>query len=381
MAATHTVGDRIAASPAGSHLLRAWHRYFNRLGNQLAGSIAFFSMLALVPVLMFAFSAVGFTLTVIRPALMSQVQMFIVENLSAGPLQDQVLILLSEYLYNWRSVGLVALLVALFVGSSWVANLKGAIRGMGRPDFDLTHRRHSALLEPVINVMLLLVFMALIAITFTATVVGTQLAGAIVSWLELGNVIVTQTLVRMSSFSLSLVGATALFWLIFRFLPEERSPHVAIVRGSVGAAVCFVALQAGASWLTGLLSAGRATQLFGPVIVAMIFINIFAQLILFFTAWIATWNQPAIPRRYNRADAILRERSTTVAVERHWEAAEADQVRQARPVRVLARTKHLIETTGPAVRIRTGASPVGRRRSGVPLSAGRAAGQACRSGD
>ena len=77
--------DRVQTSSLGSHLIRAAQRYFNRLGNQLAGSIAFISMMALVPVLMFAFSAVGLTFTVLRPDLLGVVQMLIVDNLHAGP--------------------------------------------------------------------------------------------------------------------------------------------------------------------------------------------------------------------------------------------------------------------------------------------------------
>ncbi len=174
-------------SATGSHLVRATKRYFSRFGNQLAGAIAFFSILALVPVLMFAFSAVGLTLTVIRPELMDEVQIFIVDNLNAGPLQDQVLMLLAEYLYHWRRVGLFALVVALIIGSTWVANLKGAPGGWAGPDFDMVHRRHSVLLEPAFNIVILLVFMALMAVTFTGTVIATQLVGQIVDWAAVGQ--------------------------------------------------------------------------------------------------------------------------------------------------------------------------------------------------
>lgn len=361
MSLGRAIGRRMSVSPAGSHMVRAYLRYFSRLGNQLAGSIAFMSMLALVPVLMFGFSAVGWTLTVLRPDLLGEVQVFIVANVQAGPLQDQVLGLLDQYLYNWRNVGLVALGVALFIGSNWVANLKGALRGMGRPDFDMAQRKHSVLFEPLINVLLLLALMLLTAVTFTATVAGTQLAGAIVGWMRLGNVFISQGLLRGASLTLSFAGATLLFWLIFRFLPEERSPLNAIIRGSIGAAICFIGLQAATGWLTGLLSGARSTQVFGPVIVAMIFINIFAQLILFFTAWIATWNQPAVARRYSAADLILRERANTVAVAGHWEAAEEDRERRKRPSKP-SDNEPESETTGPAVQVRTGASPVVRNR-------------------
>ncbi len=349
-------------SATGSHLVRATKRYFSRFGNQLAGAIAFFSILALVPVLMFAFSAVGLTLTVIRPELMDEVQIFIIDNLNAGPLQDQVLMLLAEYLYHWRRVGLFALVVALIIGSTWVANLKGAIRGMGRPDFDMVHRRHSVLLEPAFNIVILLVFMALMAVTFTGTVIATQLVGQIVDWLRLGNVYISRGLLRGASLTISLLGAFGMFWLLYRFLPDERSSARALVRGSLGAAGSFVLLQAGASFLTGLLSLGRATQVFGPVIVAMLFINFFAQLILFWAAWIATDNQPAVARRYSPADVILREQESTVLVDHHWELAEADQQRRRKPPRKVSQAEVVTPANGPAVVIRDGATPLPRRR-------------------
>lgn len=315
-------------SPATSHLLRAGDRYLNRLGNQLAASIAFFSVLAIVPLLMFSFAALGLTLTVLRPEWLDDVRLFIGQHLNAGPLQDQVMLLIREYLGNWRSVGILAVVFAFFVGSTWMANVKGAIRGMIRPDFDMTERKHPIVLEPLINLLMMLIFLVLIAATFTLTAVGTQLAGQIVRLFELSNVEVSRGLVRLASLLLSLIGATALFAIIYRFIPEDRAPRQALWRGAAGAGLCFVTLQAGASALGNLLSMGRSTQIFGPIIVVMIFINVFAQLILFFAAWIATWNQPAVARRHNPADEILRERSNTLTVPQHW--TYADQDREAR---------------------------------------------------
>lgn len=363
MAWMDRVAQSLRGSRRGSHLVRATIRYFNRLGNQLAASIAFFSILALVPVLMFAFSAVGLVLTVIRPDLLGEVQMFIVENINAGPLQDQVLILVARYLYNWRQVGLFALAVALVIGSTWVANLKGAIRGMGRPSFDVMHRKHSVLFEPLKNIGLLLVFMILMALTFTSTVIGIRLTGSIVAWAELGNVYLSQGLLQGASLTLSLGGAVLLFWLMYRFLPNHRSPNRAIIGGSLGAGISYVLLQAGASYLTELLALSRSTQVFGPVIVAMLFINIFAQLALFWAAWIATWNQPAIAGRYSPADEILRDRTDLAVIDRHWELADADRARRQRPPKRLGR--QLADNGSPLggpVRIGTGATAVDRSR-------------------
>ncbi len=329
MSMVRSLVEWLQANPAGSHLLRALARYTNRLGNQLAAAMAFFSILAIVPVLMFAFAAIGFTLTVLRPDLLGDVQIFIVDNLAAGPVQDQILILLGQYLLNWRRVGILATVVALFMGSSWVANLKSVLRGMGGPSFDMVQAR-KRWHEPLINVGLLFALLVLVATTFAATVVGTQLGGTLVDWLvdwlQLSRLGVETSagMVRVISLAFSLVGATLLFWLMYRFLSYERPPVVALRRGSIGAGVCFVVLQTAANWFTGLLSLGRATQLFGPVIVAMLFINFFANLILFWAAWIATANQPAVARRHSPGDEILRNQEKTRTVNDHWASADAE---------------------------------------------------------
>ncbi|MGA7828751.1 MAG: hypothetical protein WCA04_13880 [Geobacteraceae bacterium] len=66
-------GKKLQQVPAVAHVLRMITRYATRLGNQFAGAITYFSLLAMVPILMFAFSACGFTLTVLRPDLLERV--------------------------------------------------------------------------------------------------------------------------------------------------------------------------------------------------------------------------------------------------------------------------------------------------------------------
>jgi len=96
--------------PAVAHVLRMNARYVTRLGNQFAGAITYFSLLAMVPILMFAFSACGFILTVLRPDLLERVQAMIMVYLQGAPedLQAKLTGLISGLLRNWASVGLVA---------------------------------------------------------------------------------------------------------------------------------------------------------------------------------------------------------------------------------------------------------------------------------
>ena len=295
---------RLSRRLVSSHLWRTFDRYFNRLGNQLAASIAFFTILAVVPLIMFAFSALGFTLTVIRPQWLAIVQIQIVEHIYAGPLQDQILVLVSKYLYDWQSVGLIALAMSLFIGASWVANLKCAIRGMSRPDANISQPTHNIVLEFIINTGLVFVMIMLAAVTFITTTIGTQLVEHLVDLLKVSNVHISASLLRVSSFGVSLICATLLFYLIYRFLPEVPLNPRAVRRGSFGAAFMFVILQAGAGLLTRFFALGRAAQVLGPVIIVMILINLIAQLTLGWMAWIATWDQPAIAGKNSDIDHI-----------------------------------------------------------------------------
>ena len=59
---------RLATRPGIAHLLRANQRFNHRLGSQFGAAVTYFSVLAVVPILLFAFSVTGFVLTVVDPS-------------------------------------------------------------------------------------------------------------------------------------------------------------------------------------------------------------------------------------------------------------------------------------------------------------------------
>ncbi len=77
-------------------------------------------------------------------------------------------------------------------------------------------------------------------------------------------------------------------------LPEDREPWPVVRRGALIGAVGLAVLQYLTSLLYRHLPATRPPRLFGPVIVLMLFFNLFAQLILFVAAWIATFGHEAV---------------------------------------------------------------------------------------
>ena len=132
--------DKLKDKPWVAHLLRAVERFGNRLGSQFAAAITYFSILALVPILLLAFAILGFVLTVLRPDLIGDVSdSGLTDALGSTDPDTQAKIsgLVADYLNNWKGVGIVALLSALYSGAGWMGNLKNAVRAQWRPDFDL----------------------------------------------------------------------------------------------------------------------------------------------------------------------------------------------------------------------------------------------------
>jgi len=219
--------------PAVAHLLRMNTRYYTRLGDQLAGAITYFSLLAMVPILMFAFSACGFTLTVLRPDLLERLQAAVMVQLQGAPedLQAQLTGLIGGLLRNWASVGLVGLLSSMYSGAGWAGNLKSAVRAQTRPLFDVQERKRFILLELLVNFSILLGLLVILAVTFALAVMATSLTGTIVHWLSLDEVPGINVLLRIAGPILSAISGWAMFVYLYKVLPEHKFPFRIIARG------------------------------------------------------------------------------------------------------------------------------------------------------
>lgn len=310
-------GNRIVA-----HLLRAHQRYSNRLGDQFAGAITYFSVLAAVPVLMFAFSMVGMTLTVIRPDWLDVVKNEVGRQFSGN---QKVVDLIDEYLRSWRSVGVVGLLSLLYAGSGWVGNLRAAIRAQWRPEFENDDEKGNIVVTTLRNVGMLLALLLGVGVTFALGQTGTTLSTTVAGWIGLDDSMLGRMLMRLVALALTIASAWLLFTLVYWLLPREPAPWPSRAKGALIAAVAFTALQVGAGALIGVFSQNKAAALFGPVIILMLFMNLFGRLILLVGAWIATSTQPAIAFHHSDADEPLRHDPRADVAPGHWELADRDR--------------------------------------------------------
>src|SRR6478609_9812228 len=104
--------ERLKQRPWVAHLIRAATRYTGRLGSQFAAAITYFSVLAVVPTLMFIFAITGFVLTVARPDLLLPLATAVADAIGiADPVtRDRILVLITSMLSNYASIGIVGLL-------------------------------------------------------------------------------------------------------------------------------------------------------------------------------------------------------------------------------------------------------------------------------
>lgn len=352
--------------PAIAHLLRANKRFTDRLGNQFGAAITYFSVLAMVPIIMFAFSVTGFILVVIAPQLMDTVMAQVNSALEGldRQTQEQLRQMIENFLRNYRAVGIIGLLTAIYSGAGWMGNLKDAVRGQWRPSFDLQVKKENIVVKTLTNLPILVALLIMVAVTFGLASVSTALSDDIIGWLGLDDIGWLSPVLRVVPVLVSAGAGWLIFMFLYLVLPETREPWKAVRRGALIGAVGLGILQYGTGFLFSQFAGNPAAALFGPVIVLMLFFNLFARLILFCAAWIGTYDHPAEP---------------DFVTENGEQEGEDDS--QQEPERAAAPTSTDTATGDSSAEGDSGrATPSGRRRPAA-VGAGSATASADRRGD
>src|SRR3954452_16578500 len=101
--------NKITRRPVIAHLIRCIQRYNERLGNQFGAAITYFSVLAIVPIIMFAFSVLGFFVVEVTPDLMDNTTNAVrsaVGDLDSGT-QKEIIGLVTNVLHNYAAIGII----------------------------------------------------------------------------------------------------------------------------------------------------------------------------------------------------------------------------------------------------------------------------------
>lgn len=294
--------EKLKEKPWIAHLWRMQERFTARLGNQFAGAITYFSVLSIVPVLMFGFSMLGMVLTVLRPDLLDYVRDLITHEFEGNPLGTQVIGIMENALQNWATLSIVAVAIFAWSGANWVANLKSAIRAQMRPTLDVAEQKSNLAVEVLKNLAILLALLGTILAMFALSSVSTVLTGTIIQWLDLPTSILTTLLLRLAPILVNIAVGFGLFALLFRVSYQQSIPRRIWLAGALIGSIGLAVLQVIATTLWGMFSGNAAATVFGPIIVMMLFFNLFATLILMIAAWMASYEPPPVYRSPLAAD-------------------------------------------------------------------------------
>lgn len=290
--------EALVRRPAVAHILAALDRYNKRLGPQFAAAVTYFSVLSLVPILMFAFAMLGLTLTVLRPDLLDMVKDMVFSTLGetpgldegagGGSLATKIVGIINNSLANWQGIAVVAFLTAAYSGSNWIGKLKKAFRAMWRDKFSEASETKNFFLELVENLFIFFGLLLSFLLAFTVTGAGGAFSDWVIGWLNLEHVPGIELLLRISSIALVLIASWLLFAFLFMVLPGEGAPVKVWLIGTIAGAVLVTALQQVAGLLIGIFSGNNAASVFGPVIIIMLLFNLLATIILMVAAWVGT---------------------------------------------------------------------------------------------
>ena len=227
-------GTKVWQRPGVQHLVAGINRYNDRAGTQFAGSLTYFSFLALVPILMVAFSIAGFVLSS-HPATVTSLRNEITQQLPRG-LSDTVTQILNTAVSARLTVGIIGLVIALYSGISWMGNLRGAIQAMWRPDFDSHNEiRAESLLKYYWKSLEYLVFLGLaILLSLVLTAAGSSAQTVLLRWLGLDHVRWLGPLFTVIPIVLAVAADILIFlWLYQVLAPQHLKPgSTPLIRGA-----------------------------------------------------------------------------------------------------------------------------------------------------
>ncbi|WP_086820138.1 YihY/virulence factor BrkB family protein [Allokutzneria sp. NRRL B-24872] len=279
------------------HLVRSGGRYVDNYGDHYAAAITYFSILAIVPLLMVAFSVAGVILEG-DAVLLAQLKLKIVEALPGGA-NDSVDKILGTVLDSRQTVGYIGFVVALYSGYSWMVSLRDALTaqwGLARPELPFFKTLFKDLLALVSLGVALLV-------SFGITVAGSGMAQIVLGWVGLADQGWAQVLIRALSIVLSLGANWLVFLWVLAKLPRKPVTWRSAMRGAIFGAVGFEILkQAGALYL-GQVTKSTTGAVFGSILGLFIFVNLVARLLVFAAAWTATSRDNAPPPSENKTPA------------------------------------------------------------------------------
>lgn len=274
--------DRLRRYGWLDRLIRAGTRYFRCNGDYYAAAITYFSVLALVPLLMVGFAVAGFVLAS-SPALLGELRAAIANVVPNRQLSDSLNFVVSQSMSSAGAVGAIGLLVALYSGLSWMTALREAISvqwSQAPVEVSLPKRL-------IFDLLTLAGLGVALALSFGITIVGGRLGRLLVDGVGADNPLLAALGLPAVATVLSLAANWLVFLWVLARLPRQSVPLRRAMSGALFAAVGFEVLkQVGVLYVSSVVGSPVGAA-FGPILGLLVFAYLTARFVLFVAAWTA----------------------------------------------------------------------------------------------
>ncbi|HVV08882.1 YihY/virulence factor BrkB family protein [Amycolatopsis sp.] len=257
-------------------------RYRERDGDHYAAAVTFFTLLSLVPLLMIVVAVAGFVLAG-DGLLLAELDRLLAQALPAL-VSDQIGGILRTVIEERGRLGVVALVVSLYSGWSWISNLRDAVTAMlGEP------REPKPLLRTVsADVATLLGIGVALAVSFGLAALTGIAGGWVLARTGLSGTFSAHLVLVAGSLLLGLITN----WLVIAWclakLPRRRRPLAAGLRAAAVAAAGLGALQQAGGLYVLLLGHSPAVTVLGAIVGLLLFVYLIVRWLLLVTVWTTT---------------------------------------------------------------------------------------------
>ncbi|MEU3138662.1 YhjD/YihY/BrkB family envelope integrity protein [Nocardiopsis alba] len=262
------------------HLVRAYGRYSDRGGSQLAGAVTYFAFLSFFPLLALAFAVVGYlaSLQVELSTYLEKALDDVLPGLSQQLPMDQI----AEARVG---AGVIGALGLLYAGLNSIWSLREALHtiwlrkpGQG-PNF---------LVRKLLDLVVMLGLGAALVFTVAFTGFAQSFTMFVLSLVGLDGSLPAGLALRALGLVIAIGVNMCLFVLIFSLLSGEGRPTPVMWRGALLGAVAFEVLKNLATTLLASTLGNPIYASFAVLVGLLVWINLVMRVVMFSAAWTAT---------------------------------------------------------------------------------------------
>ncbi|MEO5874510.1 MAG: YihY/virulence factor BrkB family protein [Streptosporangiaceae bacterium] len=262
------------------HLGRAYARYRDQHGDQMAAALTFFAFLSFFPLLAVAYALLGYA-----AGRSEEFRQYLIDaiNEALPGLGKQLNV--TEIAKASAGVGVIGLVALGWAGLGWVGALRTSIRALwaqdpdGAGNFALVKLRD--LLALLFLGLMLMGSVAATTVTSTATTSGLELIG-----LDEGPG-VSQT-IRLLAVAVGLFFNTMIYLVLFTRLSGTNAHWRHVFKGALMAAVGFETLKILAAVLVGHTTRNPVYAGFAVLVGLLVWMNLVSRMTFYAAAWTAT---------------------------------------------------------------------------------------------